>query len=73
MFEIEKDVPIHRSMEARFPFHKMEVGDSFFVPNDAGINQNNLNTYFRRAEAKHTGTVFKSRKVENGRRVWRVA
>jgi hypothetical protein len=64
-FKIEKGVPIPQPSMKRWPFDKMEIGDSFFSADKkvqsaahswAGINQ-----------AKMT-----VRKVEGGFRVWRI-
>lgn len=72
---VEKGIPIpdesrggdHATRTYKYPFHLMEVGDSFFVPE--------LNSYQfsgRIANGQHrTGFKFTVRTVEGGIRIWR--
>jgi hypothetical protein len=68
-FNIEKGIPVPRRGTARtYPFHEMEVGDSFFVKDG---NANYIGGAARQY-AHHTGRKYATRKVEGGVRVWRV-
>ena len=83
MYEIEKGIPIiamntSTGRPPKYPFHEMEVGDSFFIPSDAGRDA-------RLVQASVMGTIresrhrftdqrkFCTRKVEGGVRVWRIS
>jgi len=73
-FPIDENVPLITTTKAsqkyaRYPFEQMEVGDSFFVPDDKD----------ERAAAEHAHNYakmrsckFSTRKVPGGRRIWRV-
>lgn len=64
-----------RGGRARYPFAHMKIGDSFFVPANGdekrNINKNlsALGNHF----GKRNGMKFKTRVVDGGIRVWRVA
>lgn len=72
-FKIERGVlmPSRRSTESKYPFLELEIGDSFFVPEDAN-KDNNI-----RASAHSVGfrnsKKFSVRKVDGGFRVWRTS
>lgn len=67
-FEIEKEIPIPTARNRRlYPWTKMKVGDSFFVPNQPGIDKN------LRSSARYYGLKVCIRNVEGGFRVWRIA
>jgi hypothetical protein len=75
MFQIEKDLPVPdviSGRRAKYPWRRMEVGDSFFTPE---TSRSGLSGAKRHAE-KATGFKFTcSTRVENGIkgvRVWRV-
>lgn len=70
MYEIEKGVPVavNRAPNARYPLKAMAVGDSFLIP-DEDLNRS-ANVH---ASAAHVGIRVRTRTVEGGRRVWRVA
>ena len=71
--EIEKTIPIPRAHATRgkYPFHQMEIGDSFVVPVDRRIAASVACDWYKR---KH-GMKFVTRKTEDGKfvRVWRIA
>ena len=71
MFEIEKGVPIPTAVlkqyESKYPWYKMEVGNSFFVP-DGDLNKCRAAA---RPKVNRTGR-FKAVRVDGGVRVWRV-
>lgn len=71
-FKIEKGVPIITGRRAntggKYPFEKLEIGDSFLVPNKTTNTFGSFLSYWsRRLKRK-----FISRKVEGGVRVWRI-
>jgi hypothetical protein len=73
--DIEKNVPFERKKkETKYPFDKMEVGDSFFVECDEFNSSSRrastmaLALYHTKSEKKK----FKSALCDGGFRVWRV-
>lgn len=70
---IEKTYPVQE--RSRYPFRKMEVGDSFLVKCDEGdrvkISKRVSASMF--AAAKRCKMKFSLRSVTDGVRVWRVA
>lgn len=68
MIEIDKNVPIpeKRERKGKYPFPKMEVGDSFFTKSD-GVKAA-LSRY-----SKAHGVDLISRKEGDGFRIWRKA
>jgi len=69
---IEAKIPLRRRVFDRFPeFEKLRVGQSFVVPDDVA-NHFVLNNARRSAEAQLMGRRFATRKVDGGRRVWRI-
>jgi len=71
VFKIEKNVPapIKRHPSTIYPYGEMEVGDSFFAPEEMKTRLRTAATVFKRK----TGRNFTIRQVEGGIRVWRVA
>lgn len=72
MYEIETDIPLEetRGNPKSYPFAKMKIGESFFVPTgERTITslQSSLISAARRHEGK-----FTTRALEGGVRVWRV-
>ena len=70
-YVIEKNVPFVETagMKPHFPLLQMEIGDSFLV---AAAARAKVYQAGRHAGRTH-GRVFKTRTVEGGVRVWRVA
>ena len=73
-FKISKRVPLPSESGcgegvARYPFEAMKVGDSFLVPHSLGESVKAACCSYGRRRGKK----FVSRKVGNGRRVWRSA
>jgi len=71
-FKIEKGVPVpppKSGRYAKYPFAKMDIGDSFFASEHP--------TKVRPAASwwanRHAGFKFQTRKEGDGVRVWRVA
>ena len=74
MFEIEKGIPMIAKATGRatkFPFNKMEVGDSFLVLRDQ-IKSEGAFRVSARSYGVHHNKKFSVRKVENGFRCWRI-
>ena len=68
-YKIETGVPLPRLKNTRkYPFDKMKVGDSFFVPNGKIGTIGNAVFMWNR---EHRDSQFISRSVEGGVRVWR--
>lgn len=73
--KIEKNIPIPVT-EIKYPFDKMDVGDSFFIPeNDKKVRlkiQCAVRSYFNIYKKKTKATMkIISKSLENGVRVWR--
>ncbi len=74
--KIEKNIPIPVT-EIKYPFDKMDIGDSFFIPeDDKKVRlkiQCAVRSYFNiyRKKTKATMKII-SKSLENGVRVWRI-
>ena len=69
MIEIDKDIPRPLSTKgSKYPFERMDLGDSFFVP---GITSSHLSNGARQW-GRHHNMKFVVRKEADGARVWRV-
>lgn len=73
-FKIEKQVPVPKSYrQHKYPFADMEVGDSFFVPEDDGGNRvRDRVAPAANGYGKPRGWKFTTRTVEGGARCWRI-
>ena len=72
MFEIETGIPkpkCNTGPEQKYPFDKLEVGQSFFVPDIRASQFAGRKSYWEKA----TGRKFSTRSVDGGVRVWRDA
>lgn len=71
--EIDSGVPIpprKPPANKRYPFEKLEVGDSFAKPED--VTPNAMRSVAR-YHARKNGAEYKVRQTETGWRVWRVS
>ena len=76
MFEIEKGIEITKSenngtIDYKYPFNLMDIGDSFFVPcekSGTAILQRNISQLARNRRPKK----FTVRRLEGGVRCWRI-
>lgn len=72
--EIESDIPVPASYTngrpASYPFRKMEVGQSIFIPSDEVLPQQAAKRAY--TAGRRAGFRFTCRKVEGGVRIWRV-
>lgn len=68
--KIEKNIPFEpHGNNGKFPFYKMEIGDSFSVgPDDRLSLRSMASTYGRK-----NGKKFATRQTDDGIRVWRIA
>lgn len=79
IIQIEKNIPfpVQKKKECKYPFHKMEVGDSFFYPISNECNTRELQTKIANAawtwnNRNNKELKFKTTQLENGVRVWRI-
>lgn len=81
--KVEKGVPLPfgkaRGYQRRYPFDKMKVGDSFFIPsNDPEVRRTNLlnaAAHYRNWSRKPSDKHFRVKTALEGKgfRVWRIA
>jgi len=72
MFEIQNNIPvpeITRKRNNKYPWHAMQVGDSFFVANLT--TKGFAGTCY--SAGKRSGQKFTARAVDGGIRIWRTA
>lgn len=72
-FVIQRGVPLPvpvSKYKTKYPFDKMEVGDSFFVDNIKANYLYNISCIWKRSNAPKLR--FKALKEGNGARIWRV-
>jgi hypothetical protein len=77
-FKIEKEVPIPKSQKkgfrnTRYPFNKMEIGDSFFVENytrESMQQVSNAGRSYFRYKGNYDKVTVACRKEGTGFRVW---
>lgn len=67
MYEIEKNIPI----VGKYPFDKMEVGDSFYVEGDKNSKANLRMAAF--TYRKKVNVEFATKSDDKGIRIWRTA
>lgn len=74
MYKVDKGIPLpkpqYSGKRTRYPFEIMEVGDSFFAPQD--VLRQTLDSGIQQAQRK-LGFKFALRRVKGGHRIWRVA
>jgi len=72
-FKLEKEIPIPPKhiipKPSKYPFYKMEIGDSFVVP----LNKTKpLRTAVAIYKKKHPEWAYASRTLQEGFRIWRI-
>jgi len=74
MITIDKNIPykkfaynLRKNKSTKYPWNKMDVGDSFFVQDSTFSNMHTL----AKNQSKN-GKIFKASKRDSGIRVWRV-
>jgi hypothetical protein len=76
LFIVEKNIkmpsakPKKRKRFEKYPWSKMQVGDSFFVPNKM---TNSMSAVAVVAAKRNPGMKFSVRQMTDGVRVWRTA
>lgn len=69
MYEIEKDVPVPRHLNVKYPFEKMEIGDSF----TESLKKRNRIASAAMTYGLRNDVKFTVRKINDDTlRVWRV-
>ena len=73
MFKIDKKIPLPslRKPTTHYPFAKMKVGDSFFVPVKKPVDASRARCAAIQY-GKRNNIKFATRKVTGGIRIWRV-
>jgi len=68
--KIEKGIPVPRASAAKYPWHDLDVGDSFLFPKSVSgdTSANNAAAASKRLAPKR----FSVRKTTDGYRCWRV-
>lgn len=74
MYKIEKNIPVAKLQPSgsKYPFTKMEVGDSFFVKGDLKKRQAVAVAVYN-YKLSNKGIGFCTRTNDEGIRVWRTA
>ena len=75
MFEIEKNIEMEEIVRRskKYPFDKMEVGDSFFVPCQPELKASKQASLLGCCRQKRlAGKKFSSRRCDGGFRIWRI-
>lgn len=67
--KIENGIPLSRDRYNKYPWHQMNVGDSFLFPQ----NIKSANTYSVASNASKNGKQFLTRSTPDGYRCWRVS
>lgn len=73
-YKIEKRIPLPPNAASsikKYPFDKLEIGDSFFVPLQNGKSPSGLFASISQAKKRLNINLF-SAKVKGGHRVWRI-
>lgn len=77
MFRIERGVPliksVRRGKNCKYPWHDMEVGDSFVVPIDGSLKRPLSTMSSLCMGHSQNGKQFQARQMPEGIRVWRTA
>jgi len=71
--EIDKNIPIPQAMnKAKYPWRKMEVGDSFLFSKKSDLKNLKHASSLAGAASRRMGIKFSCRKTNEGIRVWRI-
>lgn len=66
LVKIEKDIPLPEPKRRKYPWHEMEVGDSFIFPHKHGQQ------YASVMSRRHSPKKYAARMVGGKYRIWRV-
>lgn len=69
---IEPPLGGSRTKQFKYPFHLMEVGDSFLIPCADEATEERAYRRMAALYGRHKPKRFKCRKVDGGVRVWRI-
>lgn len=69
MIKIEKGVPLPVHKSTRYPWHDLEIGDSFIISDRTRGSVSSLASY----QGKRTGKTFRVSEDGDCFRVWRVS
>jgi hypothetical protein len=69
--EVEKQSFPMPKLRNKYPWDEMEVGDSFFVPEDLYLGRN-MQALIKKQNTRQDRMEFIGRKQEGGFRVWRM-
>ena len=74
MFKIEKNIPtpVEGFYDHKYPFHGMDVGDSFFIPCTLEEKNRTKRNVMAAGRVDRTNKFFRTATVDGGIRVWRV-
>jgi hypothetical protein len=75
MIKIEKGIPVPERSNIKYPWGRMEVGDSFFVKCEySKIKHHSVNgsMYYWKKRNKKDDWKFTVRRVDGGIRAWRI-
>lgn len=73
LITIDKGVPIPTdtcSVRKKYPWKKMEVGDSFLLPT---ADKRSVHSLASQTSLRHSPRKFIARKTKDGYRIWRIA
>lgn len=74
--EVDSNIPIpaRRRRPSKYPFEKMDLGDSFFIESteDRPNPERALGSVVHAANKRYGEMKFRIAKVDGGARVWRV-
>ena len=77
-YKVDKNVPLERKkkVHTRFPFDKMKVGDSFYIPKKDQLQSAAVASVYAAANSYNktfsTRIKISTRKDDGGLRVWRI-
>lgn len=75
-YKIETNIKIPYGFNSKYPFHHLDVGESFLIPNKDLSNKGRSTYQSAYAVGWRVGKLqnkkFKSKLVNEGRRFWRV-
>ncbi len=75
MYAVERNVPFKKKAvhaNTKYPFFRMKVGESFFAPADDHATIPRVRSAACMYGSMH-GMTFRTRTVDGGIRVWRIA
>jgi hypothetical protein len=72
MIEIEKNIPLPPERHCKYPFEKLEIGDSFFICGGKIGSISSSKGQFIKTTAIGKDRQFTCRQIEGGVRVWRI-